>query len=184
MWPFFAVWASCRDRSEAQTPATLTQCDLRQLGNAQEDTKNLYAARALPCTHRKLHLAVYTLWPTASLCEYFKKKRAKSLLVPFRGMIFISCAVQLADWGLLAGDERKCWSGCTGLNGVSTSAVQSIKCQKTQKKAHNELPEPMWHLWMSRFYTHVFMLWGNLMINSRLQKNNVIRRMPLPKIVL
>ena len=101
MWPFFAVWASCRDRSEAQTPATLTQCDLRQLGKAQEDTKNLYAARALPCTHRKLHLAVYTLWPTASLCEYFKKKRAKSLLVPFRGMIFISCAVQLADWGLL-----------------------------------------------------------------------------------
>jgi len=35
-----------------------TQCDLMQLGNAQERTKNLYAARALPCTHWKLHLAV------------------------------------------------------------------------------------------------------------------------------
>lgn len=61
MWQFFTVRVSRRDRSVAQTPATLTQCDLRQLGNAQEDTKNLYAVRALPCTQRKLHLAVYTL---------------------------------------------------------------------------------------------------------------------------
>lgn len=51
-------WASCFlawDRSAAQTPAT-SQCDLRQPGNTQENTKKLYAVPTLPCTHQKLHL--------------------------------------------------------------------------------------------------------------------------------
>ena len=56
--------------------------------------------------HFHVHTENY-IWP-CTRCDQLppcvntlKKKRAKSLLVPFRGMIFISCAVQLADWGLL-----------------------------------------------------------------------------------
>ncbi len=57
--------ASCRGQVSG-TNTNHPQCDLRQPGNAQEDTKDLYAARALPCTHWKLHLAADKLLPTAS----------------------------------------------------------------------------------------------------------------------
>lgn len=143
-WLFFTVWASVLQGQVSGTNTNHPQCDLRQLGNAQEDTKNPYAARALPCKHWKLHLAACTLLPTDSfsprviMLKQFRKKRLTACLVHLKEWFPSaqpSCSVSI-QW-FVAGDERKWWRGSlhTSVSKMPITSSQS----------------PTQHLQMSRF---------------------------------